>query len=152
LRDAPKFALHRVAIMVAAVMLASAAIATDALAYGGGHFGGGSYVGQMSAGHFGGAMNGGHGLGTSVSRFGEKAEHQRHPGGGAPYGDYDDNTYYDPSTAAPDEQTNEAPVKQSPYAIRAYPGMKYPRSHCSTQTYTVPSEAGGEASINVVRC
>jgi len=27
-----------------------------------------------------------------------------------------------------------------------------PRSSCSTQTYKVPSEAGGEASINVVRC
>jgi hypothetical protein len=42
--------------------------------------------------------------------------------------------------------------KQSPYAIRAYPGMKPPHSHCSTQTYTVPSEAGGKASVNIVRC
>jgi hypothetical protein len=42
---------------------------------------------------------------------------------------------YDPSTARPDEQ----PVKP-------------PRSSCSTQTYKVPSEGGGEASINMVRC
>jgi hypothetical protein len=42
---------------------------------------------------------------------------------------------YDPSTVRPDEQ----PVKP-------------PRSSCSTQTYKVPSEGGGEASINVVRC
>src|SRR5205809_951952 len=38
---------------------------------------------------------------------------------------------YDPSTVRPDEQ----PVKP-------------PRSSCSTQTYKVPSEGGGEASIN----
>jgi hypothetical protein len=42
---------------------------------------------------------------------------------------------YDPSTTRPDEQ----PVKP-------------PRSSCSTQTYKVPSEGGGEASINMVRC
>jgi hypothetical protein len=42
---------------------------------------------------------------------------------------------YDPSTVGPDEQ----PVKP-------------PRSSCSTQTYKVPSEGGGEASINMVRC
>ena len=42
---------------------------------------------------------------------------------------------YDPSTVRPDEQ----PVKP-------------PRSSCSTQTYKVPSEGGGEASINMVRC
>jgi hypothetical protein len=42
---------------------------------------------------------------------------------------------YDPSTVRPNEQ----PVKP-------------PRSSCSTQTYKVPSEGGGEASINVVRC
>jgi hypothetical protein len=152
LRNAPKFTLRRAAIVVAAATLASTCIATDALAYGGGYFGGGSYVGRMSAGHFGGAMNGGRGRGTSVSRFGERAEHRRYPGWGAPYGYYDDNNYYDSSTVAPDEQTNEAPLKQSPYAIRAYPGMKPPPSHCSTQTYTVPSEAGGKASVNVVQC
>jgi hypothetical protein len=42
---------------------------------------------------------------------------------------------YDPSTVRPDEQ----PVKP-------------PRSSCSTQTYKVPSESGGEASIKMVRC
>jgi len=42
---------------------------------------------------------------------------------------------YDPSTVRPDEQ----PVKP-------------PRSSCSTQTYKVPSEGGGEASIKMVRC
>jgi hypothetical protein len=42
---------------------------------------------------------------------------------------------YEPPTVRPNEQ----PVKP-------------PRSNCSTQTYKVPSEGGGEASINVVRC
>jgi hypothetical protein len=46
-----------------------------------------------------------------------------------------DHGGYDPSTVRPDEQ----PVKP-------------PRSSCSTQTYKVPSEGGGEASINMVRC
>jgi hypothetical protein len=41
----------------------------------------------------------------------------------------------DPSTVGSDEQ----PVKP-------------PRSRCSTQAYKVPSEGGGEASINMVRC
>jgi hypothetical protein len=30
--------------------------------------------------------------------------------------------------------------------------LKPPRSSRSTQTYKVPSEDGGEASVNVVRC
>jgi hypothetical protein len=42
---------------------------------------------------------------------------------------------YDPSTVRPNEQ----PVKPL-------------RSSCSTQTYKVPSEGGGEASIKMVRC
>ena len=42
---------------------------------------------------------------------------------------------YDPPTVRPNEQ----PVKP-------------PRSSCSTQTYKVPSESGGEASIKMVRC
>ena len=46
-----------------------------------------------------------------------------------------DRSDYDPSTVRLDEQ----PVKP-------------PRSSCSTQTYKVPSEGGGEASINMVRC
>ena len=41
----------------------------------------------------------------------------------------------DPSTVRPDEQ----PVKPL-------------RSSCSTQTYKVPSESGGEATIKMVRC
>jgi hypothetical protein len=52
--------------------------------------------------------------------------------------------YYDPSTVTPDEQPT--------YPTTAYPYVKPPRSSCSTQTYKVPSENGGEASINVVRC
>ena len=42
---------------------------------------------------------------------------------------------HEPLTVAPEEQ----PVKA-------------PRSSCSTQTYKVPSEGGGEASITMVRC
>ena len=63
-----------------------------------------------------------------------------------PLGYYDDwySGYYDPSTVTPDEQPT--------YPTTAYPYVKPPRSSCSTQTYKVPSENGGEASINVVRC
>jgi hypothetical protein len=68
--------------------------------------------------------------------------HSRHPrfvAAGAPevaWGDAPrDRDDHDPSTVRPDEQ----PVKP-------------PRSSCSTQTYKVPSEGGGEASIKMVRC
>jgi hypothetical protein len=144
--------LHRIAIMVAAIAVGSAGIATDVLARGGGgggHFGGGmggGHFGRMGEGHFGGAMSGGH--------FGGRAEHQRdgHRGWGAPYGYYGDSGYLDPSTVAPDEQPTVAPDEQPAYPTTAYPYVKPPRSGCSTQTYKVPSEAGGEASVNVVRC
>jgi hypothetical protein len=109
---------------------------------GGGHFGGG-----MGEGHFGGARSGGHLAGIGEGHFGARAEHQRYGhyrGWGAPYGYYDDSGYYEPSTVAPDEQ--------SAYPTTAYRYVKPPRSSCSTQTYKVPSEAGGEASVNVVRC
>ena len=42
---------------------------------------------------------------------------------------------HDLSTVRPDEQA-----------------VKPPRSSCSTQTYKVPSEGGGEASISILRC
>jgi hypothetical protein len=68
--------------------------------------------------------------------------HSRHPrfvAAGSPevaWGDAPrDRGDHDPLTARPDEQ----PVKP-------------PRSGCSTQTYKVPSEGGGEASIKMVRC
>src|ERR1700681_962874 len=131
--------LHRIAI-IAAIAVGSAGIATGAFARGGG--GGGHFGGGMGEGHFGGAMSGGH--------FGGSAEHQRYGhnrGWGAPYGYYGydgDSGYDDPSTVAPDEQPT--------YPTTAYPYVKPPRSSCSTQTYKVPSEAGGEASVNVVRC
>jgi hypothetical protein len=111
-------------------------------AFGGGHMGGGmagSHFGGVGESHFGGAMSGGN--------FGGRAERQRYGhyrGWGAPYGYYGDNGYYDPSTVAPDEQPS--------YPAAAYPYVKPPRSSCSTQTYKVPSEGGGEASVNVVRC
>ena len=68
--------------------------------------------------------------------------HSRHPrfvAAGSPevvLGDApQDRGDHDPSTVRPDEQP-----------------AKPPRSSCSTQTYKVPSEGGGEASINMVRC
>jgi hypothetical protein len=149
--------LHRIAIMVAAIAVGSIGIATDALARGGGgggHFSGGmggAHFGRIGEGHFGGSMRGGHLGRTSGGHFGGRAEHQRYGryrGWGAPYGYYGDSGYgsgyYDPSTVAPDEQPT--------YPTAAYPYVKPPRSSCSTQTYKVPSEAGGEASVNVVRC
>jgi len=147
-----KSTLHRIAIVVVAVALGSAVIATDAVAAGGnaaGHGGGG-----MGGGHFGGAMGGGR-IGSGLrgghfggDRFAARFEHRHRVRGlVVPFGYYDDwysgYGYYDPSTVTPDEQPT--------YPTTAYPYMK-PRSSCSTQTYKVPSEAGGEASINVVRC
>ena len=138
--------LHRIAIIVATIAVGSAGIATDAFARGGGggsHVGGGGHFGGgMGEGHFGGAMSGGH--------FGGRAEHQRYGhyrDWGAPYGYYGydgDSGYDDPSTVAPDEQPT--------YPTTAYPYVTPPRSGCSTQVYKVPSEHGGEASVNVVRC
>ena len=65
--------------------------------------------------------------------------HRRFVAAGSPAVAWGDAPRYsgdhDPSTVGPDEQ----PVKP-------------PRSSCSTQTYKVPSEGGGEASIKMVRC
>src|SRR5262249_7493624 len=65
-----------------------------------------------------------------------------------PFGYYDDwysgYGYYDPSTVTPEEQPT--------YPTAAYPYVKPPRSSCSAQTYKVPSENGGETSVNLVRC
>jgi len=61
---------------------------------------------------------------------------------GAPwYGDYGDSTY-----VAPDSQSPSAtsPTPDSDTAPR--------RLGCSAQSYRVPSEAGGETSVKVVRC
>jgi hypothetical protein len=87
--------------------------------------------------------------------FGGRAEHRgngHYQGWGEPDAYYGDSGYYEPSTIPPDEQPTAAPDEQPPYPTTAYPSVKPPRSRCSTQTYKVPSEAGGEASVNVVRC
>jgi len=148
-----KFMLHRIAVVVVAAALGSAAIATDAAArggsgagLGGGSMGGGHIGGAMGGGRIGGGLGGGH---IGGGRFAGRFDHRRHGrarGLAAPFGYYDDwySGNYDPSTVTPDEQPT--------YPTTAYPYVKPPRSSCSTQTYKVPSEAGGEASINVVRC
>jgi hypothetical protein len=115
---------------------------------GGSHFGG--HIGRsFGGGHFGG--------GRLAGKF-EHGPHGRARGAAVPFGYYDDgySGYYDPSTVTPDEQPS-GPT--TPYAqvqpsgpTTAYAHVKPPRSSCSTQTYKVPSEAGGEASINIVRC
>ena len=128
-----KFMLHRIAVFVVAAALGSAVIATDAAALGGG-----------GAGHGGGSTGGRH-FGGFAGRF-DHGHHGRVRGLAVPLGYYDDwySGYYDPWTVTPDEQPT--------YPTAAYHYVKPPRSSCSTQTYKVPSEAGGEASINVVRC
>ena len=110
--------------------------------------GGGRVGGGLAGGHFGGG------------RFAGRFEHgHRARGLAVPFfGYYDDwyGGYYDPSTVTPDEQptypTAAYPYVQPTYPTAAYPYVKPPRSSCSTQTYKVPSEDGGEASVNVVRC
>ena len=146
-----KFMLHRIAVFVVAAALGSAVIATDAAALGGGGAGhgggstGGGYIGGgMGGGRIGGGSGGGH-FGGFAGRF-DHGHHGRVRGLAVPLGYYDDwySGYYDPWTVTPDEQPT--------YPTAAYRYVKPPRPSCSTQTYKVPSEAGGEASINVVRC
>ena len=152
-----KFMSHRIAIVIVVALLGSAAIATDAAARGGGGashggggmgrgFGGAHLVGAMGGGRIGGGLRGGRFGGDRFA--GRFAHSHRVRGLVVPFGYYDDwysgYGYYDPSTVTPDEQPT--------YPTTAYPYVKPPRSSCSTQTYKVPSENGGEASINVVRC
>jgi hypothetical protein len=67
--------------------------------------------------------------------------------------------YYDPSGYLPAYQqptyiyptTTAYPAVDAPVRERIIYVMP-PRPSCSTQTYTVPAEDGGERSINVVRC
>ena len=137
---------------------------------GGGFSGGARMGGGFGQGHFG-RSGGAFGRGFAGQHFAETRGHFAHnmyfgrgqrfaPGWGALYGYYGDGGYYDPSTVAADEQPTYptvaypfvAPDEQPTYPTTPYPYGKPPRSSCSTQTYKVPSESGGEASINVVRC
>src|SRR5262249_15774574 len=65
--------------------------------------------------------------------------HRRFVAAGSPAVAWGDAPRYSgddaPSAVGPDDQS-----------------VKPPRSSCSTQTYKVPSEGGGEASIKMVRC
>jgi hypothetical protein len=79
-------------------------------------------------------------------------------GGGS---DYYGGGYYDPYATAPDGGYYQGGYPPPAYAADVPPGgvilrerviyVPY-RPACSTQTYKVPSEAGGRRSINVVRC
>jgi hypothetical protein len=171
--------LRKTMIVLATAAALTGGLTADAFARGGGGggghgggFGGGAHmgVGFGGGGHMGGRFGRGHfgGPGGAFgrgfagqhfakgsSRFGRDRHFGRGrrfaPGWEAPYGYYDDSVgyygdsgYYDPSTVSPDEQPANP--------IAAYPYVTPPRSRCSTQTYKVPSEAGGEASVNVVHC
>jgi hypothetical protein len=157
-----KSMLHRFAIVVLAAALGSAAIATDAVArggggtgHGGGGVGGGHFGAAMGGSHFGGGMvrgfSGGH---FSGGRLAEQGRRERARSGAVPFGYYDDwyNGYYDPSPVTPDEQASGPTIPYAYVKPPRYAYVKPPRSSCTTQTYKVPSEAGGEASIKVVRC
>src|SRR6266446_9265588 len=168
--------LRKTMIVFATAAALTGGLTADALARGGGGggghgggFGGGAHMGGFGGAHMGGGFGRGHfgggrafGRGFAGQHFAKASGrfgHDRHfgrgrrfaPGWGTPYGYYGDSVgyyggggYYDPSTVAPDEQPANP--------IAAYPYVTPPRSRCSTQTYKVPSEAGGEASVNVVRC
>ena len=125
--------LRQTMITLVTAAALSGGLTADAFARAGGGFGGGAHIG------------GGFGGGRFAGRF-YHGHHGRPRGPAVPFGYYDDwySGYYDPLTVTPGEQPT--------YPTTAYPYVKPPRSSCSTQTYKVPSEAGGEASINVVRC
>jgi hypothetical protein len=140
------FVLRRIAIIVAVVIavVGGTGIATDAFAHGSGGGGGafaGGHFGGMGGGHFGGVVRAREFGGRAVRRRFSRVRGDGYYDGSG----YDDNGYYDPSTVAPDEGPT--------YPTQPYPNMNPPRrSGCSTQTYKVPSEGGGQASVNVVRC
>ena len=127
--------LRQTMITLVTAAALSGGLTADAFALAAGGFGGGRIGGGLRAGHFGG--------GRFAGRF-EPSHRVR--GLVVPFGYYDDwySGYYDQSTITPDEQPT--------YPTTAPPYVKPPRSSCSTQTYKVPSEDGGEASVNVVRC
>jgi len=61
---------------------------------------------------------------------------------GAPwYSDYGDSTYVVPDEPSPSDTSPTTDANMTPR-----------RLGCSAQTYRVPSEAGGETSVKVVRC
>jgi len=61
--------------------------------------------------------------------------------GGPWYGDYGDSTYVVPDEQSPSDTSPTTDANMTPR-----------RLGCSAQTYRVPSEAGGETSVKVVRC
>jgi hypothetical protein len=164
-----KVKLHRTIILVAAVALGTVSLATDALARGGGgggghvssglrggHIGGalgGGHIGRgrlggmhvgggaFAADHSGGGMGGGH-LGHQQHAYGRR--HDRFGFGG--YG-YENDCLDDYDNGCLDHPTNEdaaMPEPVDPAAVH--------RSGCRTQTQKVPSEDGGERTVNIVRC
>jgi len=98
--------------------------------------------------------------------------HHRFFGAGLPagwwsYPGYGD--YYDPSGYSPFYQQPIYPDPATAYPVTGYPPVPYPppavapiseriiyvvplRAGCSTETYKVRSAAGGERSVDVVRC
>ena len=79
---------------------------------------------------------------------------------GAPwYSRYDEMTY-----VAPDEQTTDSTIEQPSTVFidaptvfvesrtRPAPATTSPRLGCKEQTYTVPSEDGGQRPVKIVRC
>jgi hypothetical protein len=76
-------------------------------------------------------------------------------GDGSWYGGYIDPSYYygapPPAPAIYSYPATASPAEGVPVRERVIYVMP-PRPGCSTQTYHVPAEKGGERSINVVRC
>jgi hypothetical protein len=76
---------------------------------------------------------------------------------GAPWYGYGD--YYDPSAVAPEQPDSPTVAPEQPDSPTVAPEERPRRTDarprrpgCVTETYEVPSEAGGKVSINVVRC
>jgi hypothetical protein len=149
-----------VAVVVALVAAVLVLPSQEVLARGGGGGGGGGGFrggGFGGGGHvvFGGGFRGSgfrsrgfhHFVGSLYpGRFGRVGPFERGFGfyGGYPYGyscDFD-------QCSSPTVVTEEQPS----YSTAAYPYVRPPRLGCITQNYRVPSESGGQASINVVRC
>jgi hypothetical protein len=169
-----KVKLHRTIIVVAAVALGAVSLATDALARGGGG-GGGQVSSGLRGGHIGGGLgvartgraglgrmhvgggafaadHSGGGMGSDHLGHQQHAHGRRHDrfgfGGFGGYGyGYENGCLDNYDAGCFDHPTNEdaaVPGPVDPTAIH--------RSGCRTQTQKVPSEDGGERTVNIVRC
>jgi hypothetical protein len=135
--------IHRVAVGFFALMIALSFAPIESSARGGGGFGGG----RGAAPH--GGFRGGPLVRPPIFKAPFARYRHRRPGSVAVLGYpwdpwYGSGDYYEPSPQAVAPEKSAYPTDRS--------NEKPRHLGCVTQTYEVPAEGGGTASVNVVRC